>query len=189
MSSKKEPSRPKKSSAQPRHEKSSESHPKKSSAQSRKKSSESSRPKKSPRQPTRPRERSAGGVVVRGGEVVVIVPTRRAADGSKVLCLPKGHLDPGESAQQAAVREVREETGIVAELVGDLGEVRYWYRRDGRSVPKAVEFFLFRYLSGDTADHDEEVEEARWMDLREAPGALSYEGEREVARRALAALE
>jgi 8-oxo-dGTP pyrophosphatase MutT (NUDIX family) len=145
---------------------------------------EPSRPKKS----SRPRERSAGGVVVRGGEVVVIVPTRRAADGSKVLCLPKGHLDPGESAQQAAAREVREETGIVAELVGDLGEVRYWYRRDGRSVPKAVEFFLFRYLSGDTADHDEEVEEARWMDLREAPEALSYEGEREVARRALATL-
>ncbi len=139
--------------------------------------------------PARPRERSAGGVVVRDGEVVVIVPTRRAADGSKVLCLPKGHLDPGETSQQAATREVREETGLSAELVKDLGEVRYWYRRDGRSVPKSVAFFLFRYLSGDTADHDDEVEEVRWMDLREAPNALSYQGEREVARRALAALE
>jgi len=144
---------------------------------------------KGSRTPARPRERSAGGVVVRGGEVVVIVPTRRAADGSKVLCLPKGHLDPGESPQRAATREVREETGLSAELVKDLGEVRYWYRRDGRSVPKSVAFFLFRYLSGDTADHDDEVEEVRWMDLREAPDALSYEGEREVARRALAALE
>jgi 8-oxo-dGTP pyrophosphatase MutT (NUDIX family) len=139
--------------------------------------------------PARPRERSAGGVVVRDGEVAVIVPTRRAADGSKVLCLPKGHLDPGETPQQAATREVREETGLSAELVKDLGEVRYWYRRDGRSVPKSVAFFLFRYVSGDTEDHDDEVEEARWMDLREAPDALSYEGEREVARRALAALE
>jgi 8-oxo-dGTP pyrophosphatase MutT (NUDIX family) len=146
------------------------------------------RPKAS-RTPARPRERSAGGVVVRDGEVAVIVPTRRAADGSKVLCLPKGHLDPGETPQQAATREVREETGLSAELVKDLGEVRYWYRRDGRSVPKSVAFFLFRYVSGDTADHDDEVEEARWMDLREAPAALSYEGEREVARRALAALE
>jgi mutator protein MutT len=139
--------------------------------------------------PARPRERSAGGVVVRDGEVVLIVPTRRAADGSKVLCLPKGHLDPGETPQQAATREVREETGLTAELVKDLGEVRYWYRRDGRSVPKSVAFFLFRYLSGDTADHDDEVEEVRWMALREAPDALSYQGEREVARRALAALE
>lgn len=151
-------------------------------------------PKETPRpkgsgSPTRPRERSAGGVVVRDGQIVVIVPTRRAANGSKVLCLPKGHLDPGETPQQAATREVREETGLSAELVKDLGEVRYWYRRDGRSVPKSVAFFLFRYLSGDTADHDDEVEEVRWMDLREAPKALSYQGEREVARRALAALE
>lgn len=119
----------------------------------------------------------------------MIVPTRRAADGSKVLCLPKGHLDPGESAQQAAQREVREETGVEAELVADLGEVRYWYRRGGRSVPKSVRFFLFRYASGDTADHDDEVEEARWMDLREAERALSYEGERKMAALARAALD
>jgi 8-oxo-dGTP pyrophosphatase MutT (NUDIX family) len=158
------------------------------SSEKRARPQKGSRPKGSGT-PKRPRERSAGGVVVRDGEVVVIVPTRRAADGSKVLCLPKGHLDPGETPQQAATREVREETGLSAELVKDLGEVRYWYRRDGRSVPKSVAFFLFRYVSGDTADHDDEVEEARWMDLHEAPDALSYEGEREVARRALAALE
>jgi 8-oxo-dGTP pyrophosphatase MutT (NUDIX family) len=128
-------------------------------------------------------------VVVREGEVVVIVPTRRAADGSPVLCLPKGHLDAGETAQEAALREVREETGVQAELVGELGEVRYWYRRDGRAVPKSVQFFLFRYASGDTADHDDEVEEARWMALQEAEGALSYEGEREMVALARAALD
>jgi 8-oxo-dGTP pyrophosphatase MutT (NUDIX family) len=151
---------------------------------------------RSTKKPLRARERSAGGVVVRvragersaPAEVVVIVPTRRAADGSKVLCLPKGHLDGEETPQQAAIREVHEETGVTAELIGDLGEVRYWYRRDGRAVPKSVAFFLFRYLSGDTADHDDEVEVARWMNLREAHEALSYEGEREVARRALDAL-
>jgi 8-oxo-dGTP pyrophosphatase MutT (NUDIX family) len=137
----------------------------------------------------RARERSAGGVVVRGEEVVVIVPTRRAADGAKVLCLPKGHLDPGESASQAALREVREEAGVEAELVGELGEVRYWYRRAGRSVPKSLVFFLLRYLAGDTADHDDEVEEARWMPLAEAQRALSYEGEREMVERARAALD
>jgi 8-oxo-dGTP pyrophosphatase MutT (NUDIX family) len=136
----------------------------------------------------RPLESSAGGVVVRDGQLVVIVPTRRAADGSKVLCLPKGHIDPGESAAQAAAREVREEAGVEGELLGELGEVRYWYRRAGRAVPKSVRFFLFRYVRGDPADHDAEVEQARWMSLREAEEVLSYEGEREMVQRARAAL-
>jgi 8-oxo-dGTP pyrophosphatase MutT (NUDIX family) len=140
-----------------------------------------------PRGPDRPQERSAGGVVVRGEEVLVIVPRRRAADGARVLGLPKGHIDPGESALEAALREVREETGVEAELVGELGEVRYWYRRHGRTIPKSVVFYLLRYLSGDTEDHDEEVEEARWMALERACTELTYEGEREIASRALAA--
>jgi 8-oxo-dGTP pyrophosphatase MutT (NUDIX family) len=141
-----------------------------------------------PAPPERRREISAGGVVVRGREIVVIVPTRRAADGSRVLCLPKGHLDPGESPQQAAAREVREEAGVEGELIAELGEVRYWYRRDGRAIPKSVRFFLFRYTCGDPRDHDEEVERAQWMSLREAEEALTYEGEREVVARARAAL-
>jgi 8-oxo-dGTP pyrophosphatase MutT (NUDIX family) len=138
---------------------------------------------------SRARESSAGGVVVRGSELVVITPTRRAANGTRVLGLPKGHIDPGETAPQAAEREVREETGITAELVAELGEVRYWYRRGGRTIPKSVVFFLFRYVAGDTADHDDEVEEARWISLREARTALSYAGEREMVERALVLLE
>jgi 8-oxo-dGTP pyrophosphatase MutT (NUDIX family) len=135
-----------------------------------------------------PREISAGGVVVRGEQVVAIVPTRRASDGSPVLALPKGHVDPGESPLQAAAREVREETGVLAEPVCELGSSRYWYRRDGRPVPKTVTFYLFTYLSGDTADHDDEVLEARWIDLREALTALSYEGERAMIELALTRL-
>ena len=136
----------------------------------------------------RAQEISAGGVVLRGEQVVVIVPTRRAPDGSRVLALPKGHVDPGENTLQAAEREVREETGVSVELVRELGEVRYWYRREGRTIPKSVTFYLFSYLSGDTADHDDEVEEARWIDLREAQTALTHAAEREMVQRALAYL-
>jgi 8-oxo-dGTP pyrophosphatase MutT (NUDIX family) len=134
-------------------------------------------------------EISAGGVVVRGEEVVVIVPTRRAPDGSRVLALPKGHIDPGETALQAAEREVREETGVVVELIRELGEVRYWYRRDGQTIGKSVSFFLFRYAGGDTADHDDEVEEARWIGLQEAQRELTHAAEREMVERALAYLQ
>jgi mutator protein MutT len=133
-----------------------------------------------------PHEVSAGGVVIHEGNVLAIVPTRRAADGSLVLCLPKGHLDEGETMAQAATREVREETGVMAELVEELGEVRYWYVRDRRRVAKSVFFFLFRYLSGDLADHDEEVLEARWIALADAQEQLSYPGEREMVSRAVA---
>jgi 8-oxo-dGTP pyrophosphatase MutT (NUDIX family) len=127
-------------------------------------------------------------VVVRGEEVVVIVPTRRASNGARVLALPKGHVDPGETPVQAASREVREETGIVAEPVAELGETRYWYRRDGRTIGKSVSFFLFDYLEGDTADHDDEVEEVRWLALERAARELSHAAEREMVGLAMAYL-
>jgi 8-oxo-dGTP pyrophosphatase MutT (NUDIX family) len=152
------------------------------------KPSGSSRSERGRGRSARPREISAGGVVIRDEQVVVIVPTRPAGNGSRVLALPKGHVDPGESPLQAATREVREETGVLAEPVCELGESRYWYRRDGRSVGKTVTFYLFTYVSGDTADHDDEVLEARWIDLREALTELSYEGERSMIELALAQL-
>src|ERR1044072_2155302 len=130
-----------------------------------------------------PSEFSAGGVVMNDAEeVVVIVPPRRAADGSKVLALPKGHPDGGESSLQAALREVREEAGIEAEVVESLGEVRYWYQRGGRRIAKVVESFLLRYVSGDLADHDHEVEVARWIPASEALEQLTYPGERDMVR-------
>jgi 8-oxo-dGTP pyrophosphatase MutT (NUDIX family) len=131
-------------------------------------------------------EFSAGGVVVNDlGETIVIVPTRRAADGSTVLALPKGHPDGDESAEDAALREVREETGVDAEVLDALGDVRYWYQRDGRRVAKVVSFFLLRYRAGSLDDHDAEVEHARWVPLAEAVETLTYAGEREMAARAL----
>ena len=139
----------------------------------------------SPRSSATSTEVSAGGVVVRGDEVVVIVPTRRAASGAKVLALPKGHVDPGETPIQAATREVREEAGVEADLVEELGQVRYWYQRSGMKIAKVVTFFLFEYRSGSTDDHDTEVEVARWIPLEEAARTLSYKGEREMVTRAL----
>ena len=115
----------------------------------------------------------------------MIVPTRRAADGSKVLALPKGHPEEGESAADAALREVREEAGVVGRLVDRLGDVRYWYMRDGRRIAKVVSFFLLEYVSGEVDDHDGEVEQARWMALADAARKLTYAGEREMAARAL----
>ena len=138
---------------------------------------------------SRAMERSAGGVVVRGEELVAIVPTRRASDGTRVVALPKGHIDRGETPLQAAQREVREETGILAEPVCELGEARYWYRRDGQTIPKSVSFFLFSFLDGDTSDHDEEVEEVRWIGLAEAQHELTHAAEREIVARAVEYLE
>jgi len=132
-------------------------------------------------------EVSAGGVVVRGDDTVVIVPRKPGPEGQRTLALPKGHPDDGESMQEAATREVREETGVQGELVERLGDVEYWYRRkDGRPRPKKVIFYLFEYRSGDVADHDHEVIEALWMPLEEARTALTFPGEREMVERALA---
>jgi 8-oxo-dGTP pyrophosphatase MutT (NUDIX family) len=132
------------------------------------------------------REFSAGGVVVhsvRDRRLVVVVRVR-----DDILALPKGHPHGDESPADAARREVREETGVEAELVEKLGDVRYWYARGGQRVMKNVAFFLFRYRSGSVADHDHEVEEALWIPLEEAPERLAYKGEQEMAASALSRL-
>lgn len=127
--------------------------------------------------------------MVDGSRVIVIVPVKRAADGGRVLGLPKGHLDGDESPEQAALREIAEETGVTAELIAELGEVSYRHERKGRTLDKTVRFYLFRYRSGDLADHDHEIEEALWLPLDQAAERLTYAGEREMVERAISLSE
>jgi 8-oxo-dGTP pyrophosphatase MutT (NUDIX family) len=129
------------------------------------------------------REFSSGGVIVRNfrsGPFVAVVQPREG-----VIALPKGHPESGEAAVDAAAREVREEAGVEGEPVEKLGDIRYWYARDGDRVLKVVSFFLLRYRSGRLADHDHEVEEALWIPLEEAPERLAYKSEKEIAQTAL----
>jgi 8-oxo-dGTP pyrophosphatase MutT (NUDIX family) len=129
-------------------------------------------------------EFSAGGLVVRRFRGRPFVCAVRLKKGT-VLALPKGHPDGDERPVDAAAREVREETGLVADPVEKLGDIRYWYFWEGERVMKMVSFFLFRYRSGSVRDHDHEVEGAEWIPLDEAPGRLAYKGEREMAAAAL----
>jgi 8-oxo-dGTP pyrophosphatase MutT (NUDIX family) len=128
---------------------------------------------------------SAGGVVLRGDEVAVIVPVKRSASGERVLALPKGHPKGAESPEAAASREVREETGLEVDLVEKLGDISYTFDRAGRRRDKRVTFYLFKYRSGDLRDHDHEIEDARWIPAEQAVRMLTYTGEREMVARAL----
>jgi 8-oxo-dGTP pyrophosphatase MutT (NUDIX family) len=132
------------------------------------------------------REFSAGGVVVRQMRGRAFVAVVRVRD--EILALPKGHPDGDETSAQAAQREVREETGLEADVLERLGDVKYWYVRGGERVMKVVAFFLFRYRSGSVENHDHEVEEALWIPLEEAPRRLAYKGEREMADAAISRL-
>jgi 8-oxo-dGTP pyrophosphatase MutT (NUDIX family) len=149
------------------------------------------------------REFSAGAVVLRRlrGEwhVAAIEPRGRYGDkgekkpkSKQVVALPKGNIDQGEKPQETALREVHEETGLEAEPIAKLGDVKYVYNRswnDGAKVFKIVSFFIFRYLSGKIGDIQEEmkheVAHAMWLPLKDAPKQLSYKGEREMAAKAI----
>jgi 8-oxo-dGTP pyrophosphatase MutT (NUDIX family) len=156
------------------------------------------------------REMSAGGVVVRHEDGVwwmaaIELPppapgtagsakggSAKRGRGKPVLALPKGLVDPGETPAETALREVREETGLTAEAIVKLTDIKYVYTRTwagGERVFKIVSFYLMRYRSGSiddiAAEMRIEVAQARWVRLEEAGALLAYKGEKDVARRAL----
>ncbi|TMK29654.1 MAG: NUDIX hydrolase [Actinobacteria bacterium] len=135
-------------------------------------------------------EVSAGGVVYRRSDegVEVVLAARRTRRGDLAWGLPKGLVEPDETPEQAAVREVREETGLDADVEVSLGEIRYFYVWEGVRVRKAVHFFLMRATGGDASQHDDEMEEVRWFPLSVALRRATYKGEREVLQRAAARL-
>jgi 8-oxo-dGTP pyrophosphatase MutT (NUDIX family) len=125
--------------------------------------------------------RSAGGLVIRGA-AILLISTR----AGKRWQLPKGHIEAGETAEQAAVREVREETGVTGRVVAALPEVEYWYFEKGKQrVHKRVDYFLLEYERGDAADFDPgEVSGTGWFGWDEGLAKLSFENERRVAEQA-----
>ena len=102
--------------------------------------------------------------------------------------LPKGMIDPGETVEMAALREVREEAGIDTENLGLLDTIEYWFNAgkgpQRTRVHKQVHFYLLKYASGDPADHDHEVNEARWVEINKAAEILTFDSEKEVLRQA-----
>lgn len=129
-------------------------------------------------------ERSAGGVAIRYFDSEPYLAAIRVKGGT-VLALPKGMGEAGETPEQTAAREVREETGVEVRLVEKLDDLRYWYVRDSERVRKTVSFYLFDYISGSLEDHDHEVDSAEWVSLELAPSRLHYRGERDIAKVAL----
>ena len=98
-----------------------------------------------------------------------------------VYCLPKGWIEKGEGPEEAAIREVREETGLTGRILHKIGEINYFFYSDKKEkIVKDVHFYLLEYISGITADHDEEVDDAGWFLLEEAIPLLSYKNEREI---------
>jgi len=131
------------------------------------------------------REISAGGVVFRRGDLGIEIALTSAQNG-EIWCLPKGLINKGESLEQTALREVKEETGLEGRIIRKIAEIKYWYYSKWEQVRifKIVHFFLMECIGGNPAEHDFEVDEVKWFPLDEAKEILSYKSERETLEKA-----
>lgn len=131
-------------------------------------------------------EVSAGGLVVDrlGDDARALLISRYDRRNRIIWSFPKGHIEPGENDRQAALREVHEETGIVAEVVERLGEIDFWFTVEGRRIHKTVHHFLMVAVGGALSDSDPEVESVEWVPLRDVHSRLAYSDERSLLRMA-----
>ncbi len=132
------------------------------------------------------RETSAGGLVVDGlggppDQLCAALIGRTDRRGRLLWSLPKGHIEKGETAEETAMREVHEETGIRGKVLAELGSIDYWFVTEGRRVHKTVHHYLLRYLGGELSDADIEVTEVAWVPLTELRSRLAYADERKLA--------
>jgi 8-oxo-dGTP pyrophosphatase MutT (NUDIX family) len=128
-------------------------------------------------------ETSAGGLVLDAEQRAAVIG-RLDRRGRLLWSLPKGHIEAGETAEQTAVREVAEETGIHSRVLRPLGSIDYWFVADDRRVHKTVHHFLLEATGGELSDEDVEVTEVAWVPLGELDERLAYADERRLVRRA-----
>lgn len=134
----------------------------------------------------RSNEISAGGIVITTSDCPAAALIARLDRRGRLLwSLPKGHLEAGESREEAAVREVEEETGIRGDILASLGSIRYWFVAEGKRVHKTVHHFLMRAIDGQLSDEDAEVVAVAWVPLGELRARLAYADERRIADEAL----
>jgi 8-oxo-dGTP pyrophosphatase MutT (NUDIX family) len=140
------------------------------------------------RYPTK-RAVSAGGLVIddRPDGRWALLISRRSAAGALQWTLPKGGLEQGEDQRSAALREVREETGLDCDIVGELGTIDYWFvwRPDQVRYHKFVHYFVMRHRGGEPSPRDDEAEDVEWFPLSQALERLTHANERQLVRAAL----
>lgn len=121
---------------------------------------------------------SAGGIVYKKNKLIEIAVAETM--GGRVFSLPKGIIEPNETPEQAAIREVKEETNLKAKVIDKIGVIDYWFVWQGVRYHKFVHFFLMKYLSGEPKPLDEELDAVYWMNIQEVLKKLTYKGEREM---------
>ena len=129
-------------------------------------------------------ETSAGGLVVEQETMRAVIIGRRNTRGRLLWSLPKGHLEEGESPAEAAIREVREETGLVGEVVGELGVIDFWFQQDRTTIHKTVHHFLIIAREGQLTAQEGEVDEIAWVALDQVSKRLTHDDERRLISKA-----
>jgi ADP-ribose pyrophosphatase YjhB (NUDIX family) len=140
---------------------------------------------------TRVDETSAGGLILNlaDPDIPAALIARHDRRGRLIWSLPKGHIEAGETAQDAALREVLEETGITGNIVGSLGVITFWFIAEQRRIHKTVHHFLMTATGGELSDDDAEVDAVEWVPLAEVSGRLAYADERRLLDRAYVLLD